>query len=65
MKGIVKEDIHIALDGIRVLKYKEGDIIEAKSEFEKAYLQGLIMNEKVEPIKVNQAKTTEAPKTEE
>ena len=64
MKGIVKEDIHIALDGIHVLKYQEGDIIEATTEFERAYLQGLILNEKVEPIKVT-AKTTESPKTQE
>lgn len=64
MKGIVKEDIHIALDGIHVLKYQVGDIIEATTEFERAYLQGLILNEKVEAIKVT-AKTTESPKTQE
>ena len=64
MKGIVKEDMHVALDGYHVLKYKAGDIIEANTEFEKAYLQGLILNEKVEAVKVT-AKTTEFPKTQE
>ena len=64
MKAIVKEDMHVALDGYHVVKYKVGDILEATTEFEKAYLQGLILNEKVEPIKVT-TKTTEIPKTEE
>jgi hypothetical protein len=50
MKAVVKESIHVALDGIHVKKYQVGDIIEANSEFEKAYIQALVMNEKAEMI---------------
>jgi hypothetical protein len=50
MKAVIKETLHIALDGIHVRKYQEGDIVEAKSEFEKAYIQALIMNDKAEAI---------------
>ena len=50
MKARVTESIHIALDGIHVSKYAPGDIIEGKTEFEKAYIQGLILNEKAEMI---------------
>jgi len=59
MKAVVKESIHVALDGIHVKKYQEGDIIEAKSEFEKAYIQALVMNEKAEMIYAKPAKKVE------
>jgi hypothetical protein len=50
MKAEIIESIHVALDGLHVKKYDIGDIVEAKSEFEKAYIQALIMNEKAKPV---------------
>lgn len=50
MKAEIIESIHVALDGLHVKKYNTGDIVEATSEFEKAYIQALILNEKAKAI---------------